>query len=91
MQKDGYIDDASVAIEISFTLFNPKFNYFISVLLLTEKSAGNLFPSRAIIDPFRLNPFKETYYGMQAVDVLRLLIQVYIVYIAISKMVTIIN
>ena len=57
MKNEGYLDLSTIAIEVSFTLYNTKFDYYVTVVLLLEQSAGNLFPSRSIVIPYKLNPF----------------------------------
>ena len=36
MKKDGYFDKSTASIEISFTIYNPKFDYYVSVVFLIE-------------------------------------------------------
>jgi len=88
MEENNYLTQATRAIVIHFTIYNAKFDYWASVLFLVENSvSGYLFASRLEVYCFRMDEFTIDDKGMQANNILRIIILVYLLlFMTIAKL-----
>ena len=78
----------TLAILVSFTIYNPHLDSYVSVVQLYERSSSQyMFASRSIIMPFKLSGFKRNDQGIMSIDVVRIILLCYILYLFVSTMV----
>ena len=89
MKSQNYIDVPTLAIIVSFAIYNPQLDSFVSVVQLYERSSSQyMFGSRSIILPFKLSGFKRNDQGIMSIDVVRIILLCYILYLLVSTMVS---
>ena len=88
MRSHKYIDVPTLAIIISFTVYNPQLDSYASVLQLYERSSSQyMFGARSVILPFKLSGFKRNDQGIMSIDVARIILLFYVFYLLAANMV----
>jgi len=89
MRSQKYIDVPTLAIIISFTVYNPQLDSYASVLQLYERSSSQyMFGARSVILPFKLSGFKRNDQGIMSIDVARIILLFYVFYLLAANMVS---
>lgn len=89
MKADGYTKiGPTKALSITFTLFYPSSEYFVSVTMLFEfTSLGQVIPTRFDALPYRLSAFAPAQTGTIAfIDTLKYLMVIQTIYVIYDKL-----